>query len=94
MGILILGALCTAAEVFLIYFLVQLFRDARREKQQFHANQGHAPSRAPQFVSFEIRQPVAKAVWVEGHWQHLNSPDSALFEEETEAFSLEARRRA
>jgi hypothetical protein len=93
MGILIFGALCTAAEVFLIYFLVQLFRDSRREKWQFHANGRHGASHAPQFVRFEVAWPVAKAVWVKGHWQ-VDSPGSAISDLERDANPLKLRRHA
>jgi hypothetical protein len=94
MGILILGALCTAAEVFLIYFLVQLFRDARREKQQLRATASRTPSRSHQFARFEMAQPVAKAVWVEGHWQRLDADGASASGEEAEAFPLQVRRSA
>ena len=94
MGILILGALCTAGEAFLIYFMVQLFRDSRRERQQLRGSGARASSRARQFVRFEVAPPVAKAVWVEGHWRRLDLPASAVPDEKTEAFLIATRRHA
>ena len=95
MGILVLGALCTAGEVFLIYFLVQLFRDSRREQQQLRLSARRASSRPRQFARFEVTPPVAKAVWVDGHWRHLDLPNSVVSsDEETELFPFEARRHA
>jgi hypothetical protein len=94
MGILILGALCTAGEAFLVYFLVQLVRDSRREQQQIQTSGGRASSRTRQFARFEVAAPLAKAVWVEGHWRRLDSPPSAVRDEETEAFPFATRRHA
>jgi hypothetical protein len=95
MGILILGALCTAGEAFLIYFMVQLFRDSQREQRQLHVGGRRTSAHARQFVRFDVTPPVAKAVWVDGHWRRLDLPISAVSsDEETEAFSFEARRHA
>ena len=95
MGIMIFGALCTAGEVFLIYFLVQLFRDSRREQQQLRESGKRASSRVRQFVRFEVTPPVEKAVWVEGRWQSLDLPIPVVsLDDEVEAFPFETRRRA
>ena len=94
MGILILGQLCMAAEVFLIYFLVQLFRDSRREKRQLHSNGEHALSHTQQYMRFDVTPPVAKAVWDDGHWRRVDLSGSTVTESETETDSLHARRHA
>lgn len=73
MGILILGALCIAGEVFLIYFLVQLFRDSRRESWRATTDDAQSASETQRFVQFELAPPAAKAIWHEGRWQPAES---------------------
>ena len=90
MGILILGAVCTAGEGFLIYFLVQLIRDARRESKRLRAGTKEN-SGAPQFARFEIAPPAAKAIWRDGNWVRVNSGREAS-EPERENYWKVARR--
>lgn len=77
MGILILGAVCTVGEGFLIYFLVHLVRDARREAQRLR-EAAKPNSDALQFALFEIAPPTERAVWTGGRWRHLDSSGEAL----------------
>lgn len=73
MGNLILGALCIAGECFLIYFLVQLVRDSRRETRRLAARNAQSTSETRRFEQFELAPPTAKAVWREGRWQPAES---------------------
>jgi len=76
MGILIVGELCMAAEVFMIYFLVQLVRDSRRESRGAVSGATRRTPERQRFVRIELAPPVAKAVWREGRWQSSESRNS------------------
>lgn len=91
MGILILGAVCTVGEGFLIYFLVQLVRDARREAKRLRES-AKTSSDVPEFALFEIAPPTEQAVWSEGRWKHLDSSSHAPSGLEDEHYWRAARR--